>query len=104
MSQNKLYIGNLPYSISEDEVKQAFAQFGEVKDIALIKDRETGRPKGFGFVTMDSDESAKNSLEMDGKDLNGRAVRVNIAKDNREGGGRDNRRSRSDNNSDRERS
>lgn len=101
MSQNKLYVGNLPYSVTEDELQKHFEEFGEVLDINLIKDRETGRAKGFGFVTMDSQQAAENSLSLNGKEVGGRAIRVNEA---RESGGSSSRGGRGgDRNRDRNR-
>ena len=78
---NKIYLGNLPYNLSEQDIEEGFSQFGAIEDVALIKDRNTGRPKGFGFVTFGSEEAAQNSLQMDGKDFHGRSIRVNIAKE-----------------------
>ena len=78
MSKN-LYVGNLSWSTTEDEVRAAFEAFGEVTSVKLIEDRETGRPRGFGFVEMDngSDEAI---AALDGKDLGGRNIKVNVAK------------------------
>ena len=74
---NKLYVGNLPYSTTADELEQAFAAVGAVADVAVITDRETGRSKGFGFVEMETEELAKAAIEaLDGKELGGRTLRV----------------------------
>jgi len=74
---NKLYVGNLPYSTTADELEQAFAAVGAVVDVAVITDRETGRSKGFGFVEMETEELAKAAIEaLDGKELGGRTLRV----------------------------
>ncbi len=83
----KLYVGNLPFSATEDEVRDLFAQYGEVHSVRLISDRETGRPRGFGFVEMESADEAKNAL--DGYEFGGRNLRVNEAQDrgDRRGGG-----------------
>jgi RNA recognition motif-containing protein len=79
MSKN-LYVGNLAWSTTEDEVREAFAAFGEVTSVNLIEDRETGRPRGFGFVEMD-DAGAREAIQnLDGKDLGGRTIKVNEAK------------------------
>ncbi len=79
MKQNKLYIGNFPYSVDEDQLRDLFSAYGEIEEIALIKDRETGRPKGFAFITFASQQGAEKALEQDGKDLGGRPLKVNMA-------------------------
>ena len=77
----KIYVGNLPFSATEAELREAFTPFGEVHSVAVITDRETGRSRGFGFVEMD-DENADNAIsELDGKDMGGRALRVNQARE-----------------------
>ena len=81
MSQNKLYVGNFPYSVSEDQLRGIFSQYGEISDLAMIMDRDTGRPKGFGFITFATQEAAEKALEQNGKDLEGRPLRVNVAID-----------------------
>ncbi|HET9412010.1 MAG TPA: RNA-binding protein [Candidatus Saccharimonadales bacterium] len=88
----KLYVGNLPYSTNDDELRQLFAEFGQVESATIISDRDTGRSKGFGFVELDSPESAKAAIEaMNGKDMGGRAIVVNEARPRedrpRDGGG-----------------
>ncbi len=84
----KLYVGNLSFNSSEDGIRQQFSTFGEVMSVNLITDRETGRLRGFGFVEMD-DEGAKAAIAgMDGKDFDGRTLKVNEAEDKpRSGGG-----------------
>ncbi|MDP3940302.1 MAG: RNA-binding protein [Deltaproteobacteria bacterium] len=86
----KIYIGNLPFKATEDEIKQLFGQHGEVSSVTLVTDRETGRPRGFGFVEMD-DSGADAAIEaLDGKDFGGRNLRVNEARpreDRPRGGG-----------------
>ena len=83
----KIYVGNLPYSATEDEVRGVFGEFGDVQSVNLINDRETGRPRGFGFVEM-GDEDADNAIQaLDGKDLGGRPMRVNEARPRRNDGG-----------------
>ncbi len=78
---NKLYVGNLPYAATEEQVKTHFSQAGTVKSVALIIDRATGRPKGFGFVEMATAEQAQTAISMfNGKDFMGRVITVNIAK------------------------
>ncbi|MFP5240220.1 MAG: RNA recognition motif domain-containing protein [Acidobacteriota bacterium] len=86
----KLYVGNLSFNSTEDEIRNQFATFGEVISVSLITDRETGRLRGFGFVEMD-DEGARAAIQgMDGKDFGGRTLKVNEAQDKpRSSGGRD---------------
>ncbi len=75
-----IYVGNLPYSITPDEVKNVFSAYGEVAAVRLVKDRETGRAKGFGFVEMHDEAQAKAALEaMNGQEIGGRKVVVNEA-------------------------
>ncbi|MBI4804034.1 MAG: RNA-binding protein [Desulfovibrio sp.] len=82
----KLYVGNLSFSSTEDDIRNQFATFGEVISVSLITDRETGRLRGFGFVEMD-DEGAKAAIQgMDGKEFGGRNLKVNEAEDKPRGG------------------
>ena len=83
----KLYVGNLPFTATEDEVTEMFGQFGTVHSVALINDRETGRPRGFGFVEVDDNDLSGMLQNLDGKEMGGRALRVNEAEDKRRGGG-----------------
>ena len=88
MSQNKLYVGNLSFQSTEDDVRNAFAAHGTVQSVAMIMDRETGRPRGFAFVEMSNDSEAQAAVKaMDGRDLGGRNLKVNIAKPREAGGG-----------------
>jgi RNA recognition motif-containing protein len=88
MEQNKLYVGNLPFSVSDEQLRGIFASYGEISQLNLIMDRDTGRPKGFGFITFATQQAAEKALEQNGKDLGGRAMRVNMATDKpRSGGG-----------------
>jgi RNA recognition motif-containing protein len=94
---NKLYVGNLPFSATDSEVETLFAQHGTVTSVALINDRETGRPRGFGFVEMsDADGAQKAIAGLNGHEMGGRALRVNMAEDKpaRGGGGGGQRRER----------
>ncbi len=76
-----IYVGNLPYSVNEDELRNLFSEFGEVSSAHVISDRDTGRSKGFGFVEMDNSEDGQKAIEaLDGSDLGGRNIRVNEAK------------------------
>ena len=84
----KLYVGNLPFSATEDEIKSTFGQHGTVHSVALINDRETGRPRGFGFIEVDDNDIPAMIQNMDSKEMGGRALRVNEAQDKpRDGGG-----------------
>ena len=84
----KLYVGNLPFSVTEDELRGAFERHGSVGSVNLITDRETGRPRGFGFVEMDESSAADDAMRaLDGTDFGGRSLRVNEAQDKRGGGG-----------------
>ncbi len=75
-----LYVGNISYSMKEEELRKAFGQFGEVVSVKIIIDKRTGKSKGYGFVEMDSDASAEEALKnMNGKELSGRNVKVNKA-------------------------
>ncbi|MCH9628177.1 MAG: hypothetical protein S4CHLAM2_18320 [Chlamydiales bacterium] len=77
----KLYVGNLPFSVDEQELKNLFAEYGSVTSVQLISDRDTGRSKGFGFVEMSDDAEAQSAIdEMNGKDFGGRPVIVNEAR------------------------
>ena len=76
-----VYIGNLPYDVTEDQVVELFKPFGEVNRAALVTDRETGRPRGFGFVEMANDDEARLAIEgLSGKDYEGRPLTVNEAR------------------------
>ena len=86
----KLYVGNLPYSTTEAQVRALFGQAGEITDVALITDRETGRPKGFGFVEMATEEAAQEAIKrFNGYTLDNRNLTVNEARprEERSGGG-----------------
>ena len=76
-----IYVGNLPFSATEDEIRQMFAAFGAVQSVKLISDRDTGRPRGFGFVEMD-EQGAKKAIDaLNGSDMGGRALRINEAQE-----------------------
>ena len=86
--KNRLYVGNLAFATTEDSLKTAFAEFGEVSEVKLIIDRETGRSRGFAFVVMSTGEQAQAAVtRMDGAMLDGRALRVNEAQERNGGGG-----------------
>ena len=77
----KIYVGNLPWSIADAELKDYFANYGTVHSAVVITDRETGRSRGFGFVEMDAADAENAIREADGKDLGGRPLRVNEAQE-----------------------
>ena len=85
----KIYVGNLPFTATEDELKELFGQHGTVHSVNLINDRETGRPRGFGFVEMDDSEATAAISALNGHEMDGRALNVNEARDRpkRSGGG-----------------
>ena len=89
--QTKLYVGNLPYSMTEDALRQLFTQAGVIKDVALIMDRDTRQPKGFGFVEMTTQAEAEKAIQMFNEhEVDGRRLMVNIARpktESRGGGG-----------------
>jgi RNA recognition motif-containing protein len=83
-----IYVGNLPFSATEDAVREMFVQYGEVDRVNLITDRETGRPRGFGFVEMSDAGAAKAAIDaLNGMDLDGRSLTVNEARPKTGGGG-----------------
>ena len=79
MQQNKIYVGNFPYTVEESDLRDIFSPYGEIEELALIMDRETGRSKGFAFITFAAQQSAEKALEQNGKDMGGRPLRVNMA-------------------------
>lgn len=82
---NRLYVGNLAFQTAEDVIRDVFEEVGEVTDVKLITDRETGRSRGFAFVTMATDEAAQKAIsELDGASLDGRPLRVNEAEERRD--------------------
>lgn len=83
----RIYVGNLPFSATEAEVRELFEAHGTVHEVALLTDRETGRPRGFGFVQMDDQEAAAAIKALDGTDFGGRNLRVNEAHERKQGGG-----------------
>jgi RNA recognition motif-containing protein len=86
---NKLYVGNLSYSVGDSDLKTLFEPYGTVASATVIMDRETGRSKGFGFVEMGSDQEAQAAIAAcNGKEIEGRALTVNEARPRTEGGGR----------------
>ena len=100
----KLYVGNLAYRTTQEQLQELFSQAGEITEITLITDRDTGRPKGFGFVSMATDEGAQEAIKrFNGYQLDNRALTVNEARprEERSGGGYGGDRRRDDNRRDR---
>lgn len=91
----RIYCGNLPFSATEDQVRELFEEYGEVQNVDLISDRETGRPRGFGFVEMDNDAAAAAIEALDGVSFGGRNLRVNEARPREERPRRNDRGGRS---------
>ena len=92
-----IFVGNVSYSTTEDNIRTLFEPFGQIDSVKIITDRDTGRSRGFGFVEMPNDDEARAAIEaLDGKEIDGRALRVNESKPkgDRRGGGRPPRRSR----------
>ena len=84
----KLYVGNLPFSTTEDELRTLFGRHGDVESVNVITDRETGRPRGFAFVEMSEASAATDAIRaLDGTQMGGRSIKVNEAQDKRSGGG-----------------
>ena len=87
MSQNKVYVGSLSYDVTADDLQSFFGQYGDIEETRLITDRETGRSKGFAFITYANQNGAQAALVANGVELQGRKIRVNIARDNNGNGG-----------------
>ncbi len=90
MSNNKLYVGNLPFNVTEPDLQDLFGQAGTVSDVLLVQDKFTGKSRGFAFVTMSSDSEAQSAIDQfHGKAMEGRPLTVNIARprEERSGGG-----------------
>ena len=85
----KLYVGNLSYTTTQDTLQTEFGAHGQVEEVAVITDRETGRPRGFAFVTMANDEEGRAAIEtLNGREVDGRTITVNEARPKTERGGR----------------
>ena len=84
----KLYVGNLSYNTTQDTLQTEFGTHGQVEEVAIINDRETGRPRGFAFVTMTNDEEARAAIEsLNGREIDGRTITVNEARPKTDRGG-----------------
>lgn len=88
----KLYVGNLPSSADEESVRALFATFGTVQSLSLVNDRQTGTPRGFGFVEMSTDDAAKAIRGLDGQNFGGRPLKVNESQERGGGGNTHSRR------------
>ena len=89
----KLYVGNLPYNTTEDDLRTLFSTYGAVNSVAIITDRDTGRSKGFGFVEFGNDDEARNAISaLSGQEYGGRALTVNEARPKTQGSGGGGRR------------
>ncbi len=84
--QNQLFVGNLAFSTTKEDLEAAFAVYGPVVEVKIPLDRDTGRVRGFAFVTFENQQSAEKALAMDGQELNGRPIRVNVAQEKKTGG------------------
>ena len=77
----KVYVGNLPFGVTQDKLKEMFAEFGEIEEAVVISDKYSGRSKGFGFITYKDDAAAQKAIaELNGKEIEGRALKVNEAR------------------------
>ncbi len=83
----KLYVGNLPFTATDESVRALFSKHGTVEKVSLINDRDTGRPRGFGFVEMSNADAARAMQALNGADFEGRSLRVNEAQERSGGGG-----------------
>ncbi|MCW8398101.1 RNA-binding protein [Legionella sp. PATHC038] len=88
MRQNKIFVGNLPFGVTEETLQAEFSKYGKVDELLLIKDRFTGHIKGFGFITFSSQQEAQSSLGMNGKILEGRPLKVTMAQEKHTSRGR----------------
>lgn len=86
MQQNKLYVGNLAFTATQSDVEEAFSSYGDIEEVRLVMDRDTGRSRGFAFVTFAVQQNAESALAMNGQPLDGRNLIVNIAKEKTTGG------------------
>lgn len=90
--QNKIFVGNLPFKVDDQELQDVFGKFGEISEIKIPTDRESGRARGFAFITFETQQAAQEALTMDNQKIGDRAIRVNMATEKKEqrgsGGGR----------------
>lgn len=83
MPQNKIFIGNLSFNLDKSDLTELFEQFGTITEVVIPTNRDNGRPRGFAFVTFETQEAAQNSLTFDNKEVDGRNIAVKIAQDKR---------------------
>lgn len=88
MNLSKIYVGNLSYNTTESDLENFFSTYGQIESLKLITDRDTGRSKGFAFITFSSNEEGEAAVAANGQELDGRKLNVNTAKDDRERGGK----------------
>tara|TARA_B100001142_G_C14076464_1_gene555674 strand:- start:144 stop:401 length:258 start_codon:yes stop_codon:yes gene_type:complete len=81
MAEKKIYVGNLSYQSTDEDLQEEFSKYGELEDFRLIKDYETGRSKGFAFITFKEEEGAAKAIENDGNEFQGRNIRIRVAED-----------------------
>ena len=81
MAQNKIYVGNIAFNVSADDLRNTFSNYGPIEDINLVIDRQTGVSRGFGFITFKNQFDAESSLGLDNSELSGRKIRVSMAKE-----------------------
>ena len=87
MSNTKVYVGNLSYETTEDDLKELFSQHGAMSEVKLIIDRSTDRSKGFAFITFEDEQSAQSALALNDTEFQSRSIKVNIARERESGGG-----------------
>ncbi len=85
--QNKLFIGNLSFKLAENDIRNLFEKFGTITEIAIPTNRETGKARGFAFITFETEDAAKKALTLDGTEVDGRKIRVSIATGEKRTGG-----------------
>ena len=88
MSNSKIYVGSLSYDVTSDDLQDFFSKYGQVAEVKLIIDRDTNRSKGFAFITYVNPQGAQDALQADGEEIQGRKIRVNMAREEGEGGRR----------------
>lgn len=87
MSENKIFVGNLAWTVNEADLSEAFNPYGDIVDCTVVMDRHTGRSRGFGFVTFGDKSQAESAIEaMNGKELGGRTLNINLAREREKGG------------------
>ncbi len=85
---NKLFIGNLSFKLGEEDIRELFEKFGTITEVAIPRNKETNKPRGFAFITFDTEDSARQALSLDGQEVDGRKIRVSVATgEKRTGGG-----------------